>query len=157
MPAFKFRLQFLINLRRQKEEEAALKLAKRLASIAELEENIESMHVHLLKLAGEITDHGQKGRLTGPLLKLYSDFQNRLRQDIKKAEELLILSRREEAKERQALTKAVMDRQVIEKLKDQKQEAFILETLYLEQMNLEEQATAARVRYFKEAGTNDAS
>ncbi|MDR1395091.1 MAG: hypothetical protein LBK52_02835, partial [Deltaproteobacteria bacterium] len=102
-------------------------------------------------------EHGQKGRLTGPLLKLYSDFQSGLRQELKKAEELLRLSRREEAKEREALTKAVIDRQVIEKLKDQKQEAFLTEVLKEDQDNLEEQSQAARSRRLKETGVADAS
>jgi hypothetical protein len=108
-------------------------------------------------MAAEVTEHGQKGCLTGPLLKLYSDYQNRLRQDIRKAEELLILSRREEAKERQALTRAVMERQLIEKVKDQKKEAFLVEARHEEQNNLEEQAMAARVRHLKEAGVTDAN
>ena len=39
---FRFRLDFLIKLRARREEEAKIRLAKRLASIQELLEEIES-------------------------------------------------------------------------------------------------------------------
>ncbi|MDR2142690.1 MAG: hypothetical protein LBR11_13085 [Deltaproteobacteria bacterium] len=155
MPAFKFRLDFLIALRRQKEEEAAVKLARRLASIAELEENIQAMFDQLNQMAAEIQAYGQTGRLTGPLLRLYSDYQSRVRQDLKKAEELLILSRREEAKERLALTKAVVARQLIEKTKERQKEAFEVEAQYEEQKVLEERAALARARRLKEMGVDN--
>jgi flagellar export protein FliJ len=155
MPAFKFRLDFLVALRRQREEEAAIKLARRLASVAELEENIQAMFDHLDQLAEEVKTHGQMGRLTGPLIKLYGDFQTNLRRELKKAEELLILSRREEAKERLALSKAVMARQVIEKTKERQKESFEAEARSEEQKNLEEMASIARARRLKNKGVND--
>ncbi|MDR2422509.1 MAG: hypothetical protein LBE01_03950 [Deltaproteobacteria bacterium] len=155
MPAFKFRLNFLIALRRQREEEAAVKLARRLASIADLEESIQAMFDHLSQMAEEVKAHGQTGRLTGPLLRLYGDFQLKVRQDLKKAEELLILSRREEAKERVALTRAVMARQVIEKAKERQRLAFEAEAQAEEQKNLEEMASMARVRRLKETGVSE--
>ncbi|MDR1577576.1 MAG: hypothetical protein LBT86_05025 [Deltaproteobacteria bacterium] len=156
MPAFRFRLDFLIALRRQREEEAAVKLARRLASIAELMETIEDIRLKMAEMAEAVKSHGQMGRLTGPLLKLYSDYQSRLQKDLKKAEELLALSRREEAKERQALTKAVVARQLIEKTKERQKEAFESQAQYEEQKNLEERSTAARARRLKEMGLTDA-
>jgi flagellar export protein FliJ len=155
MPAFKFRLNFLIALRRQKEEEAAVRLARRLASIAELEENIQAMFDRLSQMAEEVKAHGRTGRLTGPLLRLYGDFQLKVRQDLKKAEELLILSRREEAKERVALTRAVVARQVIEKAKDRQKLAFESEERAEEQKSLEEMASVARARRLKETGVSE--
>ena len=132
-----------------------MKLARRLASISELEENLEALFTRLGQLTEEIKTHGQMGRLTGPLMRLYSDYQNRLRQDIKKTEELLILSRREEAKERLALTRAVMARQVIEKTKDRQKEAFDQEAERGERETLEEMAGLARTRRLKETGVGD--
>jgi flagellar FliJ protein len=147
MAAFKFRLDFLINLRRRKEEEAAQRLAKRLASIRELETHINSMLENQTQLSNDFSDHARKGSLTGALIKLYSDFLSRLRTEIKKAQELLFLSRKEEAKERQALKKAVIDRQLIEKIKEKKLESFKTETLYQEQNILEELAALSKARH----------
>ncbi|MDR3204624.1 MAG: flagellar export protein FliJ [Deltaproteobacteria bacterium] len=146
MPAFKFRLEFLISLRKRKEEEAAAILAKRLNSIAQLEKRIDEDHQALNHAAEEISELGAKGRLTGPLLLLFSNYQEKLRKDIKKSLELLALSRREEAKERLALKKAVIDRQIMEKIKDKNKQAWIEEDFRKEQANLEELASLARAR-----------
>ncbi|MDR1608348.1 MAG: hypothetical protein LBT38_08085 [Deltaproteobacteria bacterium] len=155
MSVFRFRLNFLIALRKQREEEAAVKLARRLASIAELLETIEATRLKIAEMTEAVKSHAQLGRLTGPLIKLYSDFQANLQKELKKNEELLALSRREEAKERLALTKAVVARQLIEKTKERRQEAFEIEARYEEQKNLEELSTAARIRRLEEMGLNN--
>ncbi|MDR1871376.1 MAG: flagellar export protein FliJ [Deltaproteobacteria bacterium] len=155
MPAFKFRLDFLVTLRRQREEEAALKLSRRLASLAELEEKIQSLWARINEMATEVKTLGQIGRLTGPLVRLYGEYQGRLRQDLKKAEELLVLSRREEAKERQALIQAITAREAIEKTRDRQKENFILEDRRTEQNNLEEMAQIARARRLKQTVESD--
>jgi flagellar export protein FliJ len=150
MAAFKFRLEFMISLRRRKEEEAASRLAKRLASIRELEGKIDSLHSDLANIAAELTQKGQQGSLNGPLLMLYSSHQERVRQEIKKSLELLALSQREEAKERLALKKAVTERQIIEKIKDNQKLAWQEDLAKIEQNSIEELASLAKSRRQRE-------
>ncbi|MDR1546913.1 MAG: flagellar export protein FliJ [Deltaproteobacteria bacterium] len=152
MAVFKFRLEFLISLRRRREEEAAVRLAKRQASIRELEARIDAFHDELAAMAAEISERGRAGTLSGPLLSLFSAHQERLRREIKKALELLALSRREEAKERLALEKAVKDRQIMEKIKEKRQLAWRAELLGKEQGELEELAALTKARTLREEG-----
>ncbi|MDR0620286.1 MAG: flagellar export protein FliJ [Deltaproteobacteria bacterium] len=146
MASFKFRLEFMIGLRKRKEEEAAVKLAKRLASIRELEDQINACHLKLAEMADEISDLTAQGRITGPLLLMFSGYQEKIRKEIKKLLELLALSRREEAKERLALRKAVTDRRIMEKFKENKKLAWRAETLKTEQEQMEELAALSRAK-----------
>ncbi|MDR2405844.1 MAG: flagellar export protein FliJ [Deltaproteobacteria bacterium] len=146
MAAFKFNLEFLITLRRRREEQAATSLAKRLSIIRELQERISSMEEIKESLQADLQRHIQNGHVTPALLSLYSDFQTKLFQDKRSAEELLALSRREEAKERAILRKAVMERQLIERYKDKKVEDWKAEDLKEEQKILEEMAALVKAR-----------
>ncbi|MDR3135150.1 MAG: flagellar export protein FliJ [Deltaproteobacteria bacterium] len=146
MARFKFRLEFMISLRKRKEEEAAVKLAKRLASIRDLESQINACHVKLAEMADEISILTANGQVTGPILMMYSAYQEKIRKEIKRLLEFLALSRREEAKERLALRKAVTDRQIMEKFKENKKEAWRAELSRTEQNAMEELASLARGR-----------
>ena len=146
MARFKFKMDFMISLRKRREEEAAAKLAKRLASIREIMRIIDSLEAGVRDIGLEITAKGQAGELSGPLLVMYSSHLERLRQDIKKHNNLLALSRKEEIKERQMLKKAIIDRKMMEKVKERQKEAWIEETAREEQNSLEELAAIAKER-----------
>jgi flagellar export protein FliJ len=146
MAGFKFRLEFMISLRRRAEEAAAAKLARRLASIRELERIIASLEDELARLAEEITSKGRAGELTGPLLVMYSAHQERTRKEIRRNNDLLALSRKEEAKERRALRQAVADRKIMEKAKENQREAWAAETAKAEQGEMEELAAITKER-----------
>ncbi|MDR1109207.1 MAG: flagellar export protein FliJ [Deltaproteobacteria bacterium] len=151
MARFRFRLEFMISLRKRKEEEAAVRLAKRQASIRELEGQINACHLKLAEMADQLSELASGGRLSGPLLLMYSSHQERIRKEIKRLLELLALSRREEAKERVALRKAVTDRRIMEKFKDNQRLAWKTEQLRTEQNIMEELAALARARRGQEA------
>jgi flagellar FliJ protein len=146
MAAFKFRLDFLITLRRRREEEAAARLARRLASIRELEARIDSMESDRIRLAEELSDRAGRGLATPALFSLYSEYQAKLLQDLRKADELLTLSRRELSKEQAALRKAVMERQLMERIREKQAEAFKAEELRKEQNVLEEMHALVKAR-----------
>lgn len=146
MAQFKFKMDFMISLRKRREEEAAIKLAKRLASIRELERVIQSLNGDLAETGLEMTRKGQAGELNGPLMVMYSSHMERVREDIKKHESLLYLSRKEEFKERQALRKAVTDRKIMEKVKERQKEAWLEETARQEQNAIEELAAITKER-----------
>jgi flagellar export protein FliJ len=155
MARFKFRLEFMISLRKRREEEAAVKLAKRLASIRELEDQINACHVKLAEMADELSELGAQGKITGPLLLMYSAYQEKIRKEIKRLLEFLALSRREEAKERLALRKAMVDRRIMEKFKENKKLAWRAETQKEEQEIMEELASLSRARKNSEAPDED--
>ncbi|MDR1080821.1 MAG: flagellar export protein FliJ [Deltaproteobacteria bacterium] len=146
MAAFRFRLDFLITLRRRREEEAAARLAKRLASIRELESRIAAMESDRIRLSEELSEKAARGLATPALFSLYSEYQAKLLQDLRKADELLTLSRRELAKEQAALRKAVMERQLMERIREKQLEAFRAEELRKEQNVLEEMHALVKAR-----------
>ena len=149
MPAFKFRMEFLIQARRRREEEAMARLAQRRASIRDLLKEIEETEGRKAALLAELeqiirggspdksssrqtpveSDRGfggslprlgRSGRINISLLKLYKEYDFKLAKDLARLNEFLRLSRREEAKEQAALTQASIDRKIIEKLKEKK-------------------------------------
>ncbi len=146
MAGFKFKLDFLIKLRRRKEEEAMARLAKRLASIRDLEVEIAGLTERKLRLVAELETKIKAGEITIPLLTLYKEYDQKMVKDIARLNEFLRLSRREEAKERAALTKASIERKIMEKLKEKKKSEFMAEQMYIEQNVLEEMAALAKAR-----------
>ena len=143
---FRFRLDFLIKLRARREEEAKLRLARRLASIQELLEEIEATQTLRARLTAELAEKMKTGRLDVALLKLYRDYDQKQARDLSRLYEFLMLSRREEAKERAALIKASVDRKIMEKLKEKKEAEFMAVQADLEQKEMEELATLTRAR-----------
>jgi len=148
--AFKFKLDFLIKLRQRKEEEAMSRLAKRLASIRELERELAEITEEKDRLIAELDEKIKSGQITIPLLTLYKDYDHKLALDLAKLTEFLRLSRREEAKERAALAQASIDRKIMEKLKEKKKAEHRAEEAYVEQNNLEEMAALAKARRDRE-------
>jgi len=143
---FRFRLDFLIKLRARREEEAKIRLAKRLASIQELLEEIESTQTLRARLTAELAGKMKTGQLDVALLKLYRDYDQKQARDLARLYEFLRLSRREEAKERAALIQASVDRKIMEKLKEKKEAEFMAAQADLEQKEMEELAALTRAR-----------
>jgi len=147
---FRFRLEFLIKLRARREEEARIRLAKRLASIQDLMEEIEATQIQRARLTAELADKMKSGRLDVALLKLYRDYDQKQVRDLSRLNEFLRLSRREEAKERAALIKASVDRKVMEKVKEKKEAEFMAIQTALEEKEMEELAAMTRARRSRE-------
>ena len=143
---FKFPLEFLIRLRARREEEAQARLARRLASIRELIEEIENVGSLKARLKGDLAVKMKEGGLSVALLTLYRDYDYKLTKDLARFNEFLRLSRREETKERAALAKASVDRKVMEKLKERKESEFVADQRLMEQNELENLAALARAR-----------
>ena len=145
-------MDFLIQLRTRKEEEAQARLARRLASIRELIEEIEATGELKARLAADLGGKMKAGFITAALLTLYRDYDHKLAKDLAKLNEFLRLSRREESKERAALAKASIDRKIMEKLKEKKQAEFRAGQLCREQNELEEMAALAKAVRDRAAG-----
>ena len=143
---FRFRLEFLIKLRARREEEARIRLAKRLASIHELLEEINETQIQRARLTAELADKMKSGRLDVALFKLYRDYDQKQARDLSRLNEFLRLSRREEERERAALIKASVDRKIMEKLKEKKEAEFVAIQTDLEYKEMEELAAMTRAR-----------
>jgi flagellar FliJ protein len=139
-------LEFLIKLRARREEEARLRLARRLASIRDLLEEIEETQALRASLTSELAEKMKTGRLEVALLKLYRDYDQKQVRDLNRLHEFLRLSRKEEAKERAALIKASVDLKIMEKLKEKKKDEFMALQAAQEQKEMEELAALARAR-----------
>jgi flagellar FliJ protein len=139
-------LEFLIKLRARREEEARLRLARRLASIRDLLEEIEETQAHRARLTADLAAKMKSGQFDVALLKLYRDYDYKQAKDLARLHEFLRLSRREEAKERAALVKASVDRKIMEKLKEKKEAEHMAAQAGLEQKEMEELAAMARAR-----------
>ncbi len=146
MAAFKFKLDFMIKLRQRKEEEAMVRLAKRLASIAELETEIADLAKRKDEVSAEYEGRLRAGELTAPLLIMYKEFEQKLAKELARLNEFLMLSRREEAKERATLAQASVDLKVMEKLKERQKEEHQFAQAQNEQNQLEEMAALAKAR-----------
>ncbi|MDR2353206.1 MAG: flagellar export protein FliJ [Deltaproteobacteria bacterium] len=146
MPAFKFKLNFLLKLRQKKEEEAATRLAKRLKSIRDLEAKISTIELDREKNSQEQSLKVQAGTLTPPLVALYGEYQTKLLEDLKKSHELLVLSNREKNKEQTLLKKLAIERQLLEKYQERQLENWKQEEQHREQQILEEMASLVRDR-----------
>ncbi len=151
MAAFKFKMDFLIKLRQRREEEAMARLAKRLASIHDLEEEIAAVTERKANLQSELEEKIRDRTITIPLLILYKEYDFKLGKDLARLEEFLRLSRREEVKERAALTKASIDLKIMEKLKEKRKDEFVADQMYVEQNIMEEMAALAKARRDREA------
>ena len=143
---FHFRLDFLIRLRARREDEAKIRLARRLASIRELLEEIEATQTLRARLTAELAGKMKTGQLDVALLKLYRDYDQKQARDLSRLREFLMLSRREEAKERAALIKASVDRKIMEKLRERKEAEFMSVQADQEQKEMEELAALTRAR-----------
>lgn len=152
MALFKFRMEFLIKARRRQEEAAMARLAQRRASIRDLEEEKSGLESKKSRLRGELEEKIKSGRIDISILKLYKEYDFKLNKDLKRLDEFLRLSRREEAKEQAALTKASVDRKLIEKLKENKKLEYLEEQTRLAQNHLEEMAALAKARRDREDG-----
>lgn len=141
---FRFKLDFLIKLRQRKEEEAMGRLAKRLASIRDLEADIAEQEALKKRLNKELDQKMKSGEITIPILTLYKEYDHKQALDLARLNEFLRLSHKEEAKERAELTKASIDLKVMEKLKEKEKKQYMDEQMYIEQNNLEEMAALAK-------------
>lgn len=148
--AYRFKLDFLIKLRQHKEEEAMARLAKRLASIKNLENEIEEQLTTKTRLNNELDQKIKSGEITIPLLTLYKEYNLQQERNLTRLNEFLGLSHKEEAKERAILTQASISLKIMEKLKEKKRNVFIAEQIYIEQNNLEEMAALAKATQDRE-------
>jgi flagellar FliJ protein len=109
-------------------------------------EEIEDTQTLRARLTADLAEKIKAGQVDVAMLTLYREYDQKQVRDLARLREFLRLSRREEAREREALIKASVDRKIMEKLKEKKQAEFMAIQADRESKELEELATLTRAR-----------
>lgn len=137
---FKFSLDKLLDLRREKEEESKRLFTESQREKRKIEEKIEDLRNNYDKYKG-ISEHED---VVYQKLKRY--YVQGLQMGIKTAQDDLITKNLEVDKRRRELIEKQIERKTVETLKEKKYAAYIKEQERVEQINLDELALYAFIR-----------
>ncbi|WP_294393149.1 flagellar export protein FliJ [uncultured Clostridium sp.] len=137
---FKFSLDKLLELRRDKEEESKRLFTESQREKRKLEEKIENLQNNYDKYKG-INEHED---VVYQKLKRY--YIQGLQNGIKAAQDELVTKNLEVDKRRRELVEKQIERKTVETLKEKKYNAFVKEQERVEQINLDELALYAFIR-----------
>ncbi|WP_294155117.1 flagellar export protein FliJ [uncultured Clostridium sp.] len=137
---FKFSLDKLLELRRDKEEESKRLFTESQREKRKLEEKIENLQNNYDKYKG-INEHED---VVYQKLKRY--YIQGLQNGIKAAQDDLVTKNLEVDKRRRELVEKQIERKTVETLKEKKYNAFVKEQERVEQINLDELALYAFIR-----------
>ena len=134
---FKFSLDKLLDIRREKEEESKRLFTESQTAKRKIEEKIESLENNYNKYKGISADED----VVYQKLKRY--YIQGLQKGIETAKDDLIVKNLEVEKRRGELVEKQIERKTVETLKEKKYDAFVKEEERVEQINLDELALYA--------------
>lgn len=137
---FKFGLDKLLEIRKEKEEESKRLFTESQREKKKIEEKLEKLNQSYDKYKGINTDED----IVYQKLKRY--YIQGVQSGIKSTEKDLVIKNQEIDKRRKELTVKQMERKTVETLKDKKYEAHVKEQDRVEQINLDELALYAYIR-----------
>lgn len=131
MAKFTFRLQAVLNLKAQQEENKKNELGKAIQQLEEEKKKLRRLEDKLRQLVKEFNESTKKTTI----IKLieYNDFLSVLNSKIKAQKENVNYSAQIVDKIREELLEAVKERKILEKLREKKQHEFFLESKKNEQ------------------------
>ncbi len=135
---FAFKLQKILEYRRQLEEQAMMVLAKARQEYQAQYETLEKLRAMLDRHTASYYD---KPDLSAADLWLWRNYKERLLQDISHAELLLNQLANKVTRARNEAVAKAKDRKLLEKLKTNQAEAYVKEELLKEQKNYDEMST----------------
>jgi flagellar FliJ protein len=142
---FRFKLEFLLRYRRQKEETAMMELARRVRMANEIENEIQDIEERKEQLAASVSS--MTGTcVPGPVFLMYADCRQALTRSGREAARKLTRAEAQIEQQRQNLVKCSVDRKVIDKYKERLKQHHLKEEGLKEQKNLDELAALARSR-----------
>lgn len=124
---YKFRLETLLRLRQQREDEKKRVVASRLRKIRTLEQHKQALETRIAQQAEVIRDLLVQERMDVDELKAGRHWMIRLRRGVLEADGALASNRAILAQERADLANARKETKVLERLKERQQEAFVAE------------------------------
>ena len=137
---FKFGLDKLLEIRKEKEEESKRLFTESQREKKKIEEKLEELNQSYNKYKG-ITPNED---IVYQKLKRY--YIQGVQNGIKSNEKELVIKNQEVDKRRRDLTEKQMERKTVQTLKDKKYDAYVKEQDRVEQINLDELALYAYVR-----------
>lgn len=136
---FKFKLEFLLRFRRQKEEAAMLELAGRIREAGAKRWELESLIARSEDLAAEVR-HRSAEPIPAPVIILYRDYLDHLRRAKKAAQRGLDRAEALVAEKREKLIEASIQRKIIDRYKEIQYEKYKETENRREQKSLDELA-----------------
>lgn len=124
---YKFRLETLLRLRQQREDEKKRVVASRLRKIRTLEQHKQVLETRIAQQTEVIRDLLVQERMDVDELKAGRHWMIRLRRGVLEADGALASNRAILAQERADLANARKETKVLERLKERQQEAFVAE------------------------------
>ena len=138
---FKFGLDKLLEIRKEKEEESKRLFTQSQREKNKIEENLEQLKENYHKYKGIAPDED----IVYQKLKRY--YIQGVQNGIKSTENDLVIKNQEIDVRRRELTVKQMERKTVQTLKEKKYAAYVKEVDRVEQINLDELALYAYVRY----------
>ncbi|MBU2550734.1 MAG: flagellar export protein FliJ [Proteobacteria bacterium] len=135
----------MIRYRRQLEETAMFELANRIRQANEIEDQLEQIRRRSAELSRDVRERAAD-RLPAPVLAMYRDYQEHLRQSGHAARGRLTRVEAQIEEKRQALIQASVDRKTIERFKEKQHQAWSVDEARKEQNILDEMVTLAEAR-----------
>jgi flagellar FliJ protein len=142
---FRFKLEFLLRFRKQKEEAAMMELARRVRIANKIENEIQDIEERKNQLAASVSSMTGT-RVPGTVFLMYADCRESLTKSAQEAARQLSRAEARIEQQRRDLVKCSVDRKVIDKYKERLKEQHHQEEGLKEQKNLDELAALAKSR-----------
>ncbi len=142
---FRFRLDFLLRYRRQLEETEMYELANKVRAANQIQTDLAEVRTRANELAESVRQR-TSGKVTAPLLALYSNYLHELRKRNLAGQSNLARAEKEVDRQRETLTEASIKRKSFERLEELERKAFIETDLKREQKVLDELASLKTAR-----------
>lgn len=137
--AYRFRLETLLSVRRTREEQAQLAMAKEQRLLDELIDRLERLGEQRQRTIDDL-EKRKHSRMSAPLFSLYLDGIWQIDLTIARQKDSIASQRQVLERFRQKVIAAVRDRKVMERLKEKDREAYLQEEIRRELAINDEQA-----------------
>jgi flagellar FliJ protein len=145
---FTFRLQVLLNWKRNLEEFAQMKLAEKVQRLRKQEEEIEKLVLLRISQDEELRGKSLRGIQANEYL-LYKDYAEESRKDLLAREEEKKNTIRVVAEERGKLVTLTKERKILDRLKEKKLQTFLRQVDTKDQKEMDERAVVKYRRFHK--------
>ena len=136
--AYKFRLESVLNYRRNLEEVAQQKLAREQVLLEGYQEQSARLEAELVQLVEDLEQRKQRP-MAAPLYSLYMQAIDRKERAIVRQRQVVAAQAKVVERARQHLVERVKDRKVMEKARERDQEKYLRDVLQQEQKTSDEQ------------------
>lgn len=137
MARFTFRLQPVLNIKRQMEDSLKHELGKALQSLENEKKKLNELKEEKKKCMSEVSS-GVTGGMTVNKLRTYNTYISFIKQKITKQTEMVKSAQKIADKHREELVQMVKERKMLEKLKEKQYEQFLKEADKNEQKIVDE-------------------